>query len=72
MRTVRIFSSENNNPQEDKLTTNPGLQFYSHLHNDRTDKGSGKKIEFHGFVLWRFENRKIVERWATITPANPS
>jgi predicted ester cyclase len=28
---------------------------------------TGKKIEFHGFVLWRFANRKIVERWATIT-----
>ncbi len=33
-----------------------------------TEKSSGKKIEFHGFVLWRFANRKIVERWATITP----
>lgn len=32
-----------------------------------TDSATGKKIEFHGFVLWRFEGRKIVERWATIT-----
>jgi predicted ester cyclase len=32
-----------------------------------TDAASGKKIEFHGFVLWRFTNRKIVERWATLT-----
>jgi predicted ester cyclase len=32
-----------------------------------TDPKSGKKLEFHGFVLWRFANRKIVERWATIT-----
>jgi predicted ester cyclase len=32
-----------------------------------TDATTGKKIEFHGFVLWRFAGRKIVERWATIT-----
>jgi predicted ester cyclase len=31
-----------------------------------TSRG-GKRIEFHGFVLWRFANKKIVERWATIT-----
>ena len=36
-----------------------------------TDKASGRKIEFHGFVLWRFANKKIVERWATITPPKP-
>ena len=36
-----------------------------------TDAGSGHKIEFHGFVLWRFANGKIVERWATITPPKP-
>ena len=33
---------------------------------------SGPKIEFHGFVLWRFANGKIVERWATITPPRPA
>ncbi len=33
-----------------------------------TEKAGGQKIEFHGFVLWRFANRKIVERWATLTP----
>ena len=33
-----------------------------------TEKTSGKKIKFRGFVLWRFANRKIVERWATLTP----
>jgi predicted ester cyclase len=33
-----------------------------------TDAASGKKIEFKGFVLWRLENGKIAERWATITP----
>ena len=33
-----------------------------------TEKSSGRKISFRGFVLWRFADRKIVERWATITP----
>ncbi len=33
-----------------------------------TDKSSGHKMEFHGFVLWRFEGDKIAERWATVTP----
>ena len=32
-----------------------------------TEAATGQKIEFHGFVLWRFANKKIVERWATIT-----
>jgi predicted ester cyclase len=32
------------------------------------DATTGQKIEFHGFVLWRFANKKIVERWGTITP----
>ena len=27
--------------------------------------------EFHGFVMWRFADKKIVERWATITPPTP-
>jgi predicted ester cyclase len=36
-----------------------------------TDSATGQKIEFHGFVLWRFANQKIVERWATITPPKP-
>ena len=35
------------------------------------EAATGEKIEFHGFVLWRFENQKIVERWATITPPKP-
>jgi hypothetical protein len=26
-------------------------------------------MEFHGFVLWRLADGKIVERWATVTPA---
>ena len=33
-----------------------------------TEKSTGKRIQFGGFVLWRFANRKIVERWATLTP----
>lgn len=33
-----------------------------------TDPGTGKRMEFHGFVMWRFEGEKIAERWATVTP----
>jgi predicted ester cyclase len=29
---------------------------------------SGESMQFHGFVLWRFEGHKIAERWATVTP----
>jgi predicted ester cyclase len=36
-----------------------------------TEAATGQGIEFHGFVLWRFANKKIVERWATITPPTP-
>jgi predicted ester cyclase len=32
-----------------------------------TDAGSGNKMQFRGFVLWRFEGGKIAERWATVT-----
>ena len=32
-----------------------------------TDPSSRKKMQFHGFVLWRFEGSKIAERWATVT-----
>lgn len=32
-----------------------------------TDAASGKKMQFHGFVLWRFEGNRIAERWATVT-----
>jgi len=32
-----------------------------------TEAESGRRIEFHGFVSWRFAGGKIVERWATIT-----
>jgi predicted ester cyclase len=33
----------------------------------RWTDASGKKMQFHGFVLWRFEGDKIAERWATVT-----
>jgi predicted ester cyclase len=36
-----------------------------------TDTASGKAMQFHGFVLWRFEGDKIAERWATVTPPAP-
>ncbi len=32
-----------------------------------TEPSSGKEFEFHGFVVWRFYNKKIVERWATLS-----
>lgn len=31
----------------------------------------GEKMQFKGFVLWRIENGKIAERWATVTPPEP-
>lgn len=34
----------------------------------RWTDASGKKMQFQGFVLWRFEGDKIAERWATVTP----
>ena len=36
-----------------------------------TEATTGQQIEFHGFVMWRFANKKIVERWATITAPAP-
>jgi predicted ester cyclase len=33
-----------------------------------THAETGKRMEFHGFVLWRLAGGKIVERWATVTP----
>jgi predicted ester cyclase len=32
-----------------------------------TDPASRRKMQFHGFVLWRFEGNRIAERWATVT-----
>ena len=37
-----------------------------------TEAATGEKIAFHGFVLWRFANKEIVERWATITSPMPA
>jgi predicted SnoaL-like aldol condensation-catalyzing enzyme len=34
-----------------------------------TDPNTSKRMEFHGFVLWRFEGDRIAERWATVTAA---
>ena len=33
----------------------------------RWTDASGRKMQFHGFVLWRFDNEKIAERCATVT-----
>ena len=33
-----------------------------------TDAGTGRRVEFHGFVMWRVAGGKIAERWATVTP----
>lgn len=38
----------------------------------RWTDASGKKMQFHGFVLWRFEGDRIAERWATVTPPSDS
>jgi predicted ester cyclase len=32
-----------------------------------TDAITGKKMEFHGFVLWRVKDGRFAERWATAT-----
>jgi predicted ester cyclase len=32
-----------------------------------TSAKTGKAMEMHGFVEWRFEGDKIAERWATVT-----
>jgi predicted ester cyclase len=36
-----------------------------------TDRATGKRMQFHGFVLWRFAGDKIAERWATVTLPAP-
>ena len=32
-----------------------------------SDPKTHRKMEFHGFVLWRFDGDRIAERWATVT-----
>jgi predicted ester cyclase len=32
-----------------------------------TNARTGRRMEFHGFVEWRFEGDRIAERWATVT-----
>lgn len=32
-----------------------------------TDSSTGKRMQFHGFVQWRFAGDRIAERWATVT-----
>lgn len=34
-----------------------------------TEPNTGKKLQFQGFVLWRFDGDQIAERWATVTAA---
>ena len=34
-----------------------------------TDVATKKRMQFRGFVLWRFDGDKIAERWATVTSA---
>jgi len=36
-----------------------------------TDPATRKRMQFHGFVLWRFAGDKIAERWATVTSPAP-
>lgn len=31
------------------------------------DPETQKRMQFHGFVQWRFEENRIAERWATVT-----
>jgi predicted ester cyclase len=34
-----------------------------------TDVATKKRMQFRGFVLWRFDGDRIAERWATVTSA---
>jgi hypothetical protein len=44
----------------------PGLHITNRWQG--TNSKTGRRIEFHGFVEWRFEGDRIAERWATVTP----
>lgn len=37
-----------------------------------TDSKNGLGIQFRGIVIWRLENRKIVERWAYLEAPHPA
>jgi len=37
-----------------------------------TDAKNGQKIQFRGIVIWRIQNRKIVERWAYLEAPHPT
>jgi uncharacterized protein YbjT (DUF2867 family)/predicted SnoaL-like aldol condensation-catalyzing enzyme len=36
-----------------------------------TQAPSGTKLEFFGIVIWRIENRQLIERWAYLTSPQP-
>ena len=50
-----------------EMNVSTGVQANACSRHKRNDSASGKKMQFHGFVLWRFEGDKIAERWATVT-----
>ena len=35
-----------------------------------TESSSGKRYEFSGIVIWRIAHRRLMERWACLTPAH--
>ena len=37
-----------------------------------TEAATGRKLEFYGMVIWRIAHRQLVERWAYLTPPQPS
>ena len=37
-----------------------------------TDASTSTRMEFSGMVIWRIENRQLIERWAYLTPPRPS
>ena len=37
-----------------------------------TEAGTGKKFEFSGIVIWRIAHQQLAERWAYLTPPQPT
>ncbi len=37
-----------------------------------TDPKSQKKLSFRGIVIWRIENRQLIERWAFLESPHPA